>query len=1086
MLAVFLPPYPFRGVKAPYLWTFYKYINCITEPILFIIGDDYLNIIKDGAQLDRWEYYPASMASLGYSLPNDKSIMRHEYLYLDNGLYEKLLSRYHQDPIKAFSVFLTERIPELETELHILLDSRRDLVDQIDNFISICNCPSLEFVAQALGKQVMHIEIGPLRAPMYCNTAYLDFSGVNGKTEASERYQKCQSELNIKASLDDLHRYFLDALPAPEVTSSLAAGLVLQVEDDSNLIAYNQGFTNISLISHVRQLYEKDQILVRAHPGSLFRLRNNAFAIDASANSLDFINKCKEVFTINSSVGLEALLTGKKTTILGDCSYSFINELADATSRVNATAFYLFAYLVPFELVFNQEYLNFRLSQPQEQEIVAKHLEFYSTEGRAGAAGATHTLSSLINEAVSQGKAMRNILEKSLQENQKQLDLLKNQLLAEVAERERLMAERVQLQRNIEVMAHSKAESISVMERMRNSLSWKLTMPIRMSGRIFRGEFSTVKQMTRDYLLSCNGRLSRLLLSSGLLSKSKYKTALRLILSGHWKLAADGFKRVMCRLTTAPTPVLCFDNDDVRILATQHTLFVAHLIEKGLQDNGITAHTSTLYAAEHDHDQLHIVICPQMFSQLPKRYIVFQMEQSVNSRWFTKSYFACLNNAEAIFDYSLKNIEYLLQQGFPYQKLFYMPISSYADYPAYLAKIGYDLSENQDGKTAEILFYGDIHCERRKAYLQELKKHFNVTVASEVFGDRLTKMVKDARVVVNIHYYENALLETTRLYETLSLGTPIVSESSVDIEEHQDLQSVIDFCPAGDIQSMVEKLHTLLSDERRYREKLATIAKFTTEDSKNNLYLKRYLLSIDKIRFQQYENSFNFNAIKERDIPRLCLSLSETPKRRKAFFECPSHGFRFFDGLRHRIGWIGCGMSYKYMLSKMLASPSEMVIICEDDVIFPPDYDKNLNKVLYHLQTNEIEWHIFSGIIAHLHDDTRIIDVKKIDGIEYIYIDKMTSMVMNIYSRKGMALISQWDEKNIDSDTNTIDRYVESSENLVVVTTIPFLVGYAQEQQSTLWGFENSQYTSLIENSEKLLAKKVAEFKSKHKKEREC
>jgi GR25 family glycosyltransferase involved in LPS biosynthesis len=160
------------------------------------------------------------------------------------------------------------------------------------------------------------------------------------------------------------------------------------------------------------------------------------------------------------------------------------------------------------------------------------------------------------------------------------------------------------------------------------------------------------------------------------------------------------------------------------------------------------------------------------------------------------------------------------------------------------------------------------------------------------------------------------------------------------------------------------------------------------------------------------------------------------------------------------------------MLSGMLASKAEMGIICEDDVIFPVDYDNKLNKIINHLQSTEAKWHIFAGIIAHLHEDTKVLDVKVIDGIEYIYIDKMTSMVMNIYSRRGMDLISQWDEKNIDAETNTIDRYVESAQDLVVVTTLPFLVGYAEEQQSTLWGFENSQYTSLIKASEKLLAEK--------------
>ncbi|HIF5918546.1 TPA: GT99 family glycosyltransferase N-terminal domain-containing protein [Raoultella ornithinolytica] len=1085
MLAVFLPPYPFRGLKAPYLWLFYKYLHCATDSILFITGEDYLSITEDETQRGRWEFDPASMASLGYELPNAESIARHKYLVLDNDFYETLLSRHHHDPIKAFSAFLTERFTELETELHALLDSKEGMIDQVDAFISICNCPSLEHLAKTLGKEVMHIEIGPLRAPMYRNTAYLDFSGVNGGTEASTRYEKCRNDLDVKASLDDLHSYFLEVLPPAETGAHSAAGVVLQVEDDSNLIAYNHDFTNISLISYVRQRYEKEDILVRAHPGSLFRLRDDVFTIDDSANSLAFINQCNEVFTINSSVGLEAILTGKKTTVLGDCSYAFINELDEASATVNAAAFYLFSYLVPFDLIFNQAYLKFRLGHPEEHKIVGKHIEFYSADMPGSLSQAEHSLSSLINEAISQDKAMRKILENSLQEYNKQLDLLKNQLAAEAAERQKLAATLVQLQDKAEAATHAKAGLMSAVEtkqeeinRMRNSLSWKLTMPVRMSGRICRGEFSTIKAMTRHHVTSGNGALSRFLLSGGLLSTERYKTALRLIMSGNWKGAADGFKRVMNRAATDSAPAAAFlDNGDVRILATQHTLFVAHLIEKSLLESGLTAQVSTSYAAEHDNGQLHIVVCPQMFKQLPEHYIAFQMEQSVNSRWFTEEYFARLNNAVAIFDYSLKNIEYLLHQGIPYQKLFYMPISSYVDYPAYLSQIGYDLSERKGDKAADVLFYGDPNCERRKAYLQELKKHFNVTVASEVFGDRLTKMVKDARVVINIHYYEDALLETTRLYETLSLGTPIVSESSSDIEEHRDLQGVIDFCPVGDIQAMVAKLQALLSDEQHYCDKRATIARFTAEDKKNNVYLKRYLLSIDKLTFPQYESNYSFEDIEENDIPRLCLSLSETPVRRKAFFKSPSHGFRFFDGIRYRIGWIGCGMSYKYMLSAMLASKAKMGIICEDDVIFPLDYDQKLNKIIDHLQTTEVEWHIFAGIIAHLHDDTRIIDVREIDGIEYVYIDKMTSMVMNIYSRSGMALIAQWDETNIDAETNTIDRYVESAQDLVVVTTVPFLVGYAEEQQSTLWGFENSQYTSLIKASEELLAKKVAEFK---------
>ncbi|HDU5302187.1 TPA: hypothetical protein RFV03_001077 [Klebsiella quasipneumoniae subsp. similipneumoniae] len=1082
MFAVFLPPYPFRGVKAPYLWLFLKYLHCSNEKILFITSPDYVEVINDETQHSRWEFDAASMASLGYSIPDEQSLARHEYLYLDHALYETMLAQHHHDPIKSFTTFLTESISELENELFSLLT--KEMIQRVDAFVSICNCPSLEKVARALNKEVIHLEIGPLRAPMYRNTAYLDFTGVNGNTEARARYESCQTEIDITCSMNDLHRYFLEAISLPSSSENQVAGIVLQVEDDSNIIAYSHNFTNISLISYVRQQHTLENILVRAHPGSLFRLRDDIFSIDASANSLEFIQKCHSIYTINSSVGLEALLCEKKTNILGDCSYAFVAEEASAPTRVNAMAFYLFAYLVPFELIFNLEYLRFRLDHPAELDIVLKHLQFYS-KMPAEREENSHTLSTLINEAISKDITMRTILENSLAENNKQLEDLKTQLAAEVTEREKLAAAITKLQQTADLAAKDREILVSALavkqdevDRMRRSLSWKLTMPVRMSGRISRGEFSTIKAMMREYTTSGNNVFSRYILSGGLLSKSKYKTAIRLLLSGNWSGMVDGFKRVLSRAAIDSSPATPFvDTGTVRILATQHTLFVAHLIEKNLLDCGIKGHVSTAYSVEQDMGQMHIVVCPQMFKQLPRNYIAFQMEQSVNSRWFTDEYFSRLNNAVAIFDYSLKNIEYLLDKGIPYQKLFYMPISSFPDYPAHLADNGYVLDDQKGDIHAEVLFYGDPNCERRKAYLQELKKHFNVTVASEVFGDKLTRMVKNAKVVVNIHYYENALLETTRLYETISLGTPVVSESSSDIVEHEDLQDVIDFCPIGDIPAMVEKIQNLLSDKEYYNERKEKIKHFTNVDNKNNYYLRRYLLSIDKLNFSQYKSIFSFEQFQTGDVPRLCLSLSETPVRRKAFFASPSHGFQFFEGIRYRIGWIGCGMSYKYMLSGMLASKAEMGIICEDDVIFPVDYDNKLNKIINHLQSTEAKWHIFAGIIAHLHEDTKVLDVKVIDGIEYIYIDKMTSMVMNIYSRRGMELISQWDEKNIDAETNTIDRYVESAQDLVVVTTLPFLVGYAEEQQSTLWGFENSQYTSLIKASEKLLAEKVAEFK---------
>ncbi len=59
--------------------------------------------------------------------------------------------------------------------------------------------------------------------------------------------------------------------------------------------------------------------------------------------------------------------------ILGDCSYAFCN-VDEVDERIERLTFYLFAYLVPFELLFNAEYIRFRLASPSEHEIINKHV----------------------------------------------------------------------------------------------------------------------------------------------------------------------------------------------------------------------------------------------------------------------------------------------------------------------------------------------------------------------------------------------------------------------------------------------------------------------------------------------------------------------------------------------------------------------------------------------------------------------------------------------------------------------------------------------------------------------------------------
>ena len=117
----------------------------------------------------------------------------------------------------------------------------------------------------------------------------------------------------------------------------------------------------------------------------------------------------------------------------------------------------------------------------------------------------------------------------------------------------------------------------------------------------------------------------------------------------------------------------------LRIVCTRPTTFVAHALKTHASALGFAVHIEQDMPEAFPED-LYLVICPQMFSRLPppEKRIVFQMEHSVHPRWFTPDY---LNNSVAVFDYSVQNIQFLIQQGIPADMIFHVPLSPVPNYP---------------------------------------------------------------------------------------------------------------------------------------------------------------------------------------------------------------------------------------------------------------------------------------------------------------------------------------------------------------------------------------------------------------------
>ena len=255
---------------------------------------------------------------------------------------------------------------------------------RIEAFLSWCNCPSLNKAAKKLNAPVIYNEVGPLRGPNYVGTYYFDFSGVNGnstpphewtqaKLQDAFRDEKLWSKARLRGAL-------VKNIAADAKTNSpkYPVGLALQVEDNSNMIAYGNGESPLSLAYRALDARAPDSILIRSHPAAHFSYRHGLGVADSSANSIEFLHKIERLLTINSSLAVEAALWEVPFTAYGELSAAFFSSDHPAAADVAkhsalwANAYFI-GYLLPKDLLFDIEYYRWRLSGPTLAECYRRH-----------------------------------------------------------------------------------------------------------------------------------------------------------------------------------------------------------------------------------------------------------------------------------------------------------------------------------------------------------------------------------------------------------------------------------------------------------------------------------------------------------------------------------------------------------------------------------------------------------------------------------------------------------------------------------------------------------------------------------------
>ena len=635
------------------------------------------------------------------------------------------------------------------------------------------------------------------------------------------------------------------------------------------------------------------------------------------------------------------------------------------------------------------------------------------------------------------------------------------------------LAQRVDtMHQQLEAQASELAARAQAISAIQSTISWRFTRPLR-AVRHLGSAFARNRMVAVLLRPVCKTRHVAQTLRSTLRDperRQRYLTLARVLgprAAVHHTVA---YLRRGGPRPRAPIPTPVFDlrpglGRRAVILTTPHCDFVACSIRHALKKIGVESNIIHACPDGGYEDLPHFVICPQMFEQLPGLYVAFQMEQSVSTRWFTIEYIKRLDSSFAVLDYSIANIDALVEKGLHRKLFFYLPLGYLPDYRN---------GVRATGPEYDVLFYGDINNDRRRAFIVALEDVCRVKVINDLFGDALHAEIARAKLVINIHYYEGALLETTRLWECVSLDKLVVSERAVNMSENGDLEQLVDFVELNDVDGMVQRVRYWLSHDRervaRIRANHALARKLP---NRFEYYFYRFLLAFDNITFHRFWELAGSRLTLTGD--KLCLNLPEWSRRRRSFDKDNHYGFQVFPGLRHREGWIGCGMSYKLMIMLARKQKMQQVTICEDDVEFKPAFMEDYEAVLQELGTRRDTWGVFSGLLGDLHANANVIKVDDFRGRKFVTTDRLISTVFNIYHRRVFDRCSLWDERERNVEKNTIDRYLERT-RLSVVACCPFLVGHKSELHSTLWGVQNDSMVAMIQSSEIRLSQKIEEF----------
>ncbi len=367
------------------LWLFYKYMD-------FALKNDY-PVIANIDYFKNPSYYEAQNeqcfqnvidgynSNYGFLKPTDDMMKKLKKFPFTDAEYKQIMNVYPSLEIGCKKL-LIEKNEKFEKIIIDKIESIEKQYGKIDAIITWTWFKSLENVCKKKKIKLLQLELTTFRPAIYQTMlGYFQFYDKYDSLKMDKDYLSFMNEVgNLKffnrkellaLFLDKNQLRFLNHLnDSPKYELGISIGMLDYSETAKCHIDENK------LLKQINQMVPLEKISLRMHPN---RVRDKEkfgkYAIDKSNNALEWILKNKRIVSAGSNIAFETMLLGRTSYVMGD-NYPYrwggvtsLEQIEDKICEISYLNYIIFAYYAPYDLMFDKDYIEWRMTNPTLQEI---------------------------------------------------------------------------------------------------------------------------------------------------------------------------------------------------------------------------------------------------------------------------------------------------------------------------------------------------------------------------------------------------------------------------------------------------------------------------------------------------------------------------------------------------------------------------------------------------------------------------------------------------------------------------------------------------------------------------------------------